>query len=184
MSTQSLSSVALGVVGQYNQAGKLLVGAYRTGVQRAVNGTNARYAAFLNARSLPLVTEAVKTSLIDTQTQLAGFVENGFVGGADRADQAIDLLTGGVKGGIKRFADTARRVETAFDTTAISTAGSLSMPVAQVSLVIAHRLVAGSKRLSARASGVETIEADVVERIAAAPRAVKKAVRRAAKTRG
>jgi hypothetical protein len=181
MSTQSFTSVAIGVVGQYNQAGKLLVGAYRSGLQRAVNRTNARYVQFLNTRSMPLVTDAVKASLIDTQQQLAGFVETGLAGGADRADQAIDLLSGGVKGGIERLADTAQRVEAAFDTRAITTAGSLSMPVAQVSLEIANRVVAGTQRLSARAAGapsIEVIEADVVEVVAAAPRAAKKAVRR------
>lgn len=186
MSHQSLASVAIGVVGQYNQAGKLLVGAYRSGVQRAVNGANARYVQFLNARSMPLVTEAVKASLIDTQQQIAGFVETGLAGGADRADQAIDLLSGGVKGGIERLADTAQRVETVFDTKAITTAGSLSMPVAQVSLEIANRVVAGTQRLSARAAGApsfDAIEADVTEVIAAAPRAAKKAVRRV-KARG
>ena len=174
MQTQSLSSVAIGVVGQYNQAGKQLVGAYRTGMQRVVNGASARYAEFLNTRSLPLVTAAVKTSLINTQQQLAGFVETGFTGSAKRADQAIDLLTSGVKGGIERIAGAAQRVETAFDTTAITTAGSLSMPVAQVSLEIAHRVVKGTKRLAARAEGVEGVEADVVDAVAIAPRAAQK----------
>ena len=183
MHTQSLSSVATSVVGQYNQAGKLLVGAYRDGVQRVVNGANTRYAEFLNARSLPLVTAAVRNSLINTQQQLAGFVESGFVGSADRADQAIDLLSGGVKGGIQRLASTAQRVEIAFDTTAITTAGSLSMPVAQVSLEIAHRVVKGTKRIAARVNSVsvDAIEADgveVVEVAKAATRTVKKAVRR------
>jgi hypothetical protein len=186
MHTQSLSSVATSVVGQYNQAGKLLVGAYRDGMQRVVNGANTRYADFLNARSLPLVTAAVKHSLINTQQQLAGFVESGFTGSANRVDQAIDLLAGGVKGGIQRLASTAQRVETAFDTTAITTAGSLSMPVAQVSLEIAHRVVKGTQRLAARVNsvGVESVEAAVVEAVEAvevaeaAPRAVKKAVRR------
>ena len=186
MHTQSLSSVATSVVGQYNQAGKLLVGAYRDGVQRVVNGANTRYAEFLNARSLPLVTAAVRNSLINTQQQLAGFVESGFIGSADRADQAIDLLSGGVKGGIQRLASTAQRVENAFDTTAITTAGSLSMPVAQVSLEIAHRVVKGTKRIAARVNSVSVdgIEADVAEvgevvKVAkAARRTVKKAVRR------
>ena len=179
MHTQSLSSVATSVVGQYNQAGKLLVGAYRDGVQRVVNGANTRYAEFLNARSLPLVTAAVRNSLINTQQQLAGFVESGFIGSADRADQAIDLLSGG----IQRLASTAQRVENAFDTTAITTAGSLSMPVAQVSLEIAHRVVKGTKRIAARVNSVsvDAIEADVVEVVEvskAATRTVKKAVRR------
>ncbi len=175
MSTQTLSSVATHVVGQYSQVGKLIVGAYRTGAQRFVSGANTRYAAFLNRRSLPLVNGAVKASLIDAQQQIAGLVEGGIANGSERAEQAIDLLTGGVNGGIKRIAATAERVETAFDTTAITTVGSLTMPVAQVSLEIANRAVEGTKRLSARVIGADT---EVIEVATTAKRAVKKAVRR------
>ena len=91
MSTQTLSSVATHVVGQYSQVGKLIVGTYRAGAQRLVSGANTRYAAFLNSRSLPLVNEAVKASLIDVQQQFAGLVEGGITSGSDRAEQAIDF---------------------------------------------------------------------------------------------
>lgn len=175
MSTQTLSSVATHVVGRYSQVGKLIVGTYRAGAQRVVSGANTRYAAFLNSRSLPLVNEAVKASLIDVQQQFAGLVEGGITSGSDRAEQAIDLLAGGVNNGIQRLAATAERVESAFDTTAITTVGSLTMPAAQVSLEIANRAVEGTKRLSARVIGAE---AEVVEGAASARRAVKKTVRR------
>lgn len=172
MSTQTLSSVATHVVGQYSQVGKLIVGTYRAGAQRLVSGVNTRYAAFLNSRSLPLVNEAVRASLIDVQQQFAGLVEGGITGGSTRAEQAIDLLAGGINGGIQRIAATTERVETAFDTAAITTVGSLTMPAAQISLEIANRAVEGTKRLSARVIGAEA------EVAATGKRAVKKAVRR------
>ncbi|WP_372525964.1 hypothetical protein [Piscinibacter sp.] len=175
MSTQTLSSVATHVVGQYSQVGKLIVGAYRAGAQRIVSGANTRYAAFLNSRSLPLVNEAVKASLIDVQQQFAGLVEGGIASGSNRAEQAIEFLAGGINGGIQRIAATSERVETAFGSTAITTVGSLTMPAAQVSLEIANRAVEGTKRLSARVIGAE---AEVVEVAATAKRTVKKAVRR------
>ena len=175
MSTQTLSSVATHVVGQYSQIGKLIVGTYRAGAQRFVSGANTRYAAFLNSRSLPLVNEAVKASLIDVQQQFAGLVEGGITNGSDRAEQAIDFLAGGVNNGIQRIAATTERVETAFDTTALTTVGSLTMPVAQVSLEIANRALNGTKRLSARVIGAE---AAVAEAATSPKRAVKKAVRR------
>ena len=171
MSTQTLSSVATHVVGQYSQVGKLIVGTYRAGAQRFVSGANTRYAAFLNSRSLPLVNEAVRDSLIDVQQQFAGLVEGGITTDSNRAEQAIDLLAGGINGGIKRIAATTERVETAFDTTALTTVGTLTMPVAQVSLEIANRAVEGTKRLSARVIGAEV-------EVAATKQAVKKAVRR------
>lgn len=172
---QTLSSVASNVVDQYSQVGKLLVGTYRAGAQRIVSGTNTRYAEFVNSRSLPLVNEAVKASLIEVQQQLAGLVEGGIASGSDRAEQAIDLVAGGINGGIQRIVATSERVETAFDTTAITTVGNLTLPAAQISLEIANRAVEGTKRLSARVVGTSE---EVVE-VAAPKRAVKKTVRRA-----
>jgi hypothetical protein len=176
MSTQSFSSVASDVVGQYSQVGKLFVGAYRTGAQRIANGANTRYADFLNNRALPLVNADVKASFINVQQQIVGAVVDGITNGLVRAEQAIDLLASGVNRGIQRAAATAGRVESAFNTTAISTVGSLTMPVAQVSLEIANRAVEGTKRLSARVIGVP---AEVVEAVPAAKRAVKKTAGRA-----
>jgi hypothetical protein len=173
MSTQTLSSVASHVVGQYTQVGKLIVGTYRAGTQRFVNGANTRYAEFLNSRSLPLMNDAVKASLIDAQQQIAGLVEGGITSGIDRAEQVIDFVAGGVNGGIQRIAATAERVATAFDTNAITTVGSLTMPAAQVSLEIANRAVEGTKRLSARVTGADA------QVVATTKRAAKKAVRRA-----
>lgn len=177
MSTQTLSSVASNVVGQYTQVGKLIVGTYRAGAQRVVSGANTRYAKFLNSRSLPLVNEAVKASLINVQQQIAILVEGGITSGTDRADQVIDFVAGSVNGGIQRVAATAERVATAFDTNAIATVGSLTMPAARVSLAIANRAVEGTKRLSERVIGAEAQVA------APAKRAVKKTVRRV-KARG
>jgi hypothetical protein len=172
MSTQTLSSVATHVVGQYSQVGKLIVGTYRAGAQRLVSGANTRYAEFVNSRALPLVNDAVKASLIDVQQQFAGLVEGGITSGSDRAEQAIDLLAGGINTGIQRIAATTERVETAFDTTALTTVGNLTMPAAQVSLAIANRAVEGTKRLS-RLTGAE------VEAAATVKRAAKKTVRHA-----
>jgi hypothetical protein len=172
MSTQTLTSVASNVVGQYSRIGKLIVGTYRAGAQRFISGANTRYANFLNSRSLPLVNQDVKASLIDVQQQFAGLIEGGLTTGYDRAEQAIDFVAGGINGGIQRIAATTERVETAFDTTALTTVGSLTMPVAHVSLEIANRAVEGTKRLSERVIGAEAPVA------AATKRAVKKTVRR------
>ena len=88
----------------------------------------------------------------------------------------IDVVAGGVNGGIERAAATAERVETAFNTTALSTVSTLTMPVAQVSLEIAKRAVEGTKRLSARVIGAED---EVIDAAPVAKRAVKKTVSRA-----
>ena len=97
MSNQTFTSVAINVVGQYNQAGKQLVHAYRAGSERVVRNVNERFAAILDARSLPLVTDGVKSSLIDAQQVLSGFVSSGVAMGTDRADTGIDNVARGVK---------------------------------------------------------------------------------------
>lgn len=174
MSTQTLSSVTRDVLGQYTQVGKLVLATYRAGVRRIVSGNNKRYAAVLDSRALPLVNQAVKASLIRAHDQVTGALGDGIVSGADRAERAIDFVAGGVNNGIQRIAATFERVETVFDTTVITTVGTLTMPAAQISLGIANRAVEGTKRLSARVIGAE---ADVVEAAAATRLAVKTARR-------
>ena len=174
MSTQTLSSVAMNVVGQYNEAGKQLVHAWRTGTERAVGAVNERFASAVNTRSLPLVTDDVKASLIDAQRQITGIVSFGMGLGASGADIALDQVALRVSNGIVRVADTTNRVETAFNTSALDKVGVFAMPVAYVSLELANVAVQGSKRLSERVAGnSDTFVA------APAKKAAKKPVQRA-----
>jgi hypothetical protein len=175
MSTQSFSSVAHHVVGQYGEIGMILVGTYRTGATRLVNGANTRYVTFLNSRKLPLVTDSVKASLINAQTKFANMIEGGIVDGTARVEQAIDLVAGGVNGGIKRAVATVERVESALNTTALTSVGQLTLPVAQVSLEIANRAVEGTKRLSARVIGAQS---EVKEAVATTQRVVKRTAKK------
>jgi len=179
MSTQSFSSVAHHVVGQYGEIGMILVGTYRTGATRLVNGANTRYVTFLNSRKLPLVTDSVKASLINAQTKFANMIEGGIVDGTARVEQAIDLVAGGVNGGIKRVVATVERVESALNTTAITSVGQLTLPVAQVSLEIANRAVEGTKRLSARVIGAQS---EVKEAVATTQRVVKRTAKKTVRT--
>ena len=175
MTTQSLSSVASDIVGQYSQAGKHLVDAYRSGAQRLVIGANTGYVSLLKSGALPLVTEDVKARLFKAQTQITGLVEQGINTGSDRAEQAIDFVAGGVNGGIQRVAAVTARVEEKLDTQALTKVGSVAiLPVAKVSLTLVTRAAEGTKRLSARVAGAPVQVAPVV---AKAKRAVKKAVR-------
>ena len=175
MSTQSFSSVAHHVVGQYGEIGMILVGTYRTGATRLVNGANTRYVSFLKDRKLPLVADSVKASLIDGQTKFANMIEGGIVDGTARVEQAIGFVAGSVNGGIKRAVATVERVESALNTTAITTVGQLTLPIAQVSLAIANRAVEGTKRLSARVIGTES---EVKEAVATTKRIVKRTAKK------
>ena len=175
MSTPTFTSVAARAVGQYAQVGKLIVDGYRSGARRLARGANSRYAAFLEARELPLVNPAVKASLIGIEKGVVAIIEEGIVRGSDRAEQVIGKVSDRVTQGIRRVAETAARVETAFDTKAISRVGGFSMPAANASLSLSSLALEGTKRLTARV-------AEGTAQLAAAPakakRVAKKAVRR------
>lgn len=173
MSTQTLSTVAINVVGQYNQAGKHLVRAYRLSTERAVGAVNDRFAAVVNARQLPLVNDNVKASLIVAQQQIAGLVAGGLSASANGADATIDQLARGAKGGIERIAETGTKIETVFNTSVLDTVGVLAMPAAYVSLEIGNIVAQGSKRLSERVTGGEEVVVAVPAKKAAKKRATR-----------
>ena len=171
MSTQNLSSVAYNVVGQYNEAGKNLVRAYRVGTDRAVGIVNQRFESVVKARSLPLVTDTVKANLLGAEQKITGLVSRGANLGADRADITLDQIARGVNFGIERLTTAGAKVENVLGASAVQTVNALSMPAAQVSLQIAHLLAESSKRVADKVAGEEIVVA-----VAAKKKAVKKAV--------
>ena len=172
MSTQTLGSVTVCAIGQYGELNKLIIGAYGQGAKRLLTQANARYAAFLESRELPLVTEKVKASLLAAQHEVAALVEQGIAGVDQRAGKAIDLIADGVTEGIKRLEATGERIDTAFDTRTIATANTVALPVAQVVLELANQAVEGSKRLAGQLVG------DSVEEVAEAAAPVKRVARK------
>jgi hypothetical protein len=157
MSTQTLSSVAMNVVDQYNLAGKQLVRAYRAGTERAVGAVNERFASAVNARSLPLVNDQVKQSVIEAQQQVAGLLAFGLGMGANGADLTIDQVSRRVASGIERIVGATSRVESVIGASTLDKVGVLAMPAVFLSLEIANVVAEGSKRLSERVAGVEDI---------------------------
>ena len=183
MSNANLSSIALHVIGQYNEAGKTLVGAYRTGASRLLNGAASRYADFLGQRQLPLVNEAVKARLIDTQEKLNGFLSNRLDIDTGRIVSVMDRVAAGATGGIQSVASAASRVESQLGNSLLASLGSMHMPVANVSMQIADRIADGARQIETRVAGnavgakARTVKARVKARAKpAAPHATRKAV--------
>jgi hypothetical protein len=174
MSTQSLSTVAIDVVGQYHLAGQHLARAYQTGVKRAADAMTERFATALQSRDLPLLDEAVKTSLIAAQRHVAGIVVDSLQASSAAVAAINDKVAEGVKGGIERMAGTAARVDAALDRKDTGTVNVLGLPSAQLSLSVASAVAEGAKRLGERLIGDETV---VETPVAAKP--VRRATRRA-----
>jgi hypothetical protein len=182
MSQPTLSNVAIDVVGQYHEAGKHLVRAYRVSTERAVGAVNERFAAVVNARQLPLVSDTVKARVIGVQQQVSGVVANGLSAGAAGADATIDRLSQGATTGIERLAQAGTKLEGVLPPAVIGTASSLAMPAAQVSLQISNFVAQGSKRLSDRVVGAEAVTAKKPARKAARKAPVKKTTARKTRT--
>jgi hypothetical protein len=156
MSTPTFASVATRTVGQYGQVGKLIVDGYRSGARRLAQGANSRYAAFLDSRELPLVNNAVKTSLIGIERGVVALLEEGVNRSTDRAEQVIGKTAEGVTRGIRRVAETAARVEAAFETKAISKVSGFTIPAANASFSLSSLALEGTKRLSGKVAGART----------------------------
>jgi len=180
MSTQtSIASAAVHVVGQYNDAGKTLVGAYRAGVHRLLGGAASRYSDFLGSRQIPLVSEQVKANLIGAQEKINGFLANRVDIDTGRIVSVMDRVAAGTTSGIEAVAGRVARVESPVATSVINAIGARNQPLATVSVQIADRIVAGTKQNEARVSGAEEA-AKPVRTVKAKAAAAKKPVRRAA----
>ena len=181
MSSPTINSVALDVVGQYGLVGKNLLAAYRIGTMRVASQIADRYTAMVKSPSLPLVDSSIRNSLVAAQQQFSGFVVNGVVRVTEQADAAIDRITEGTTQGIKRLGEVGQRIEAAVGTPVVNTMTKLNMPAAQISLKIAGRIAEGSKRLADRVAGVEEAVAAEAAVVADAEEAKPRAKRASAK---
>ena len=175
MSTLSLSTVAIDIVGQYHLAGQHLARAYQTGVQRAAGALTERFATALQSRELPLVNDSVKSSLIVAQKHVTDLVAEGLRSSSAAVATFNDRVAEGVKSGIERIAGTAARVDAALEREDGRTLNVLALPSAQLSLSVASAVADGAKRLGESLLAVE----DNVIDVPAAPKAAKRTARRA-----
>ena len=155
MSTQNLSSVALHVVGQYNEAGKTLVSAYRTGAHRVLGGVASRFAPVQKATDF-------LASRLDIDTS--------------RVVNVMDRVAAASTNGIEAVADRAARIESPIATSMMNTFTAINLPIANVSAQIADKIAEGAKSIETRVAG--TTEAKVVRTVKA--KTVRRAVRKAA----
>ena len=174
MSTLTLSTVAIDIVGQYHLAGQHLARAYQTGVQRAAVALTERFATALQSRELPLVNDSVKTSLIVAQKHVTDLVAEGLRSSSAAVATFNDRVAEGVKSGIERIAGTAARVDAALEREDGRTLNVLALPSAQLSLSVASAVADGAKRLGKSLLAAE----DKVIDVPTVPKAAKRTARR------
>lgn len=157
MSTQNLSSVVTHVVGQYNEAGKTLVSAYRTGAHRMLGSVASRFGRVQKA------TDFLANRLdIDTS----------------RVVNAMDRVAAASTNGIDAIAGRAAQIESPIATSMLNTFTALNLPIANVSAQIADKIAEGAKSIETRVAG--TTEAKVARTVKSKAKTVRRAVRKAA----
>ncbi|MDM0037179.1 hypothetical protein QTI33_33965 [Variovorax sp. J22P271] len=161
MSTQTLSAVAVHVVGQYHEAGKTLVGAWRTGARRLLDGAASRYG------QMQKVTEFLANRLdIDT----------------GRVVSVLDRMAEAGTQGIEAVAGRAARAESPIATSLVSTFSAIHLPIANVHAQIADKIAEGARKLETRVAGAKEAAAEQAPEAKGAAVAVAKTARRARRT--
>lgn len=177
MTTQTITSVALHVVGQYNAANKHLVQAYRAGAHRAiasVGSAASRVDGFFGERELPMVNEELKAGIARAHGTVTGFLVSRLDSDTERLVGLMDSVAERAASGIQSVSDVAARAESAFNIKASEPLRALNMPMAQIASQIADKVAQGAKQIEVRVTG------DAAEQ--AVSTVVAKPVRRAART--
>ncbi|HEX6703440.1 MAG TPA: hypothetical protein VF169_01665 [Albitalea sp.] len=173
MST-TLNSIAIDVVGQYGEAAKHLVQAYRTGTERAVTGLGGRYEKLLESRSLPLVTDSVKAGIIGAEQRLSGLVVDTVGRVSDGAGNAVDRVSSRAIEGMQAFGE---KTAWANDLMVVNALRTINLPAAKLSLEIATQINKATRSLSERIAGVPAAPAPKAK---SAAKRVRRTARKAA----
>jgi hypothetical protein len=184
MTTQNISTAAIHVLGQYNDAGKTLVSAYRTGAHRLLGGAASRYSDFLGQRELPMVNEDVKAKLLSAQEKVTGFLANRLDIDTSRVVALMDRVAIGATSGIESIANAAARIEAPLGTSVLNAFNRVHQPIANASVKIADTVAAGAKKIESRVAGNaaaadETVKAKPAARRATRATRTSRAVRKA-----
>lgn len=178
MSTQTtIASAAVHVVGQYNDAGKTLLNAYRSGMHRILGGGASRYREFLDNRECPMVNEATRSKWIGAQEKVNDFLAKRIDSGTSRIVSAMDRVATGATNRIESISERVAGVESPVANSVVDALSAMHRPIATVSVQIADKIAAGAKQIEVRVSGTE--EAKPVRTVKAKAAAVKKPVSRA-----
>lgn len=129
MSTQELSSIALRVVDQYQEAGRSLVNAYRNGAQRMID------------RAAPLQGQSRKVS---------DFLSSRLKTDTDRVASLIDAVANAQTRGIETLTSQVTKVEQTGTVAILDMFAALQLPQAKLSEQIAIKVAEGAKSIEAR----------------------------------
>jgi hypothetical protein len=182
MNTQCpINATTVDTLGQYNQAAKHLIAAYRLGTARVMAGAGERYEQFLSGRSL--LSDDLKQRLIGAEQKAGSVVVGAVARVADKADSWADSLAQRAVAGVELLDE---KTAWSRDVAVLNALRRLNLPVAKASLKLAENVADVSRRVSARVAGQPDVVADTVKTVKAGvkkARAGAKRVQRAVRTR-
>ncbi|MEJ8849496.1 hypothetical protein [Variovorax rhizosphaerae] len=172
MTNQSITTVANHVVAQYSAAGKTLNKAYRATAVRMLDDAKARLVSALDARSIPMIDDNIKSQLVNAQQVLAGYMLKGVQTAHDQANQAIDTIAKRANSSIESMSSTVARVESSFELGNLDAVRTLNAPIVSLVSQLADKMVEGAKAVEARLATVteEMTEVAVIAKPARAAR--------------
>ncbi len=160
--TATITSAALHIVGQCNEANKHLVQAWRAGARRAIGsvGTAAtRVNGLMGERKLPLVNQEFKAGIAHAHGTMTELLVKRVERDADRIVGLLDAVAHRTTTGIEAAARAAARAESALKIKASEPLRALNLPMAQIATQIADKVAEGAKALEARIAGDTNDEA-------------------------
>ena len=159
MSTQALSAVSLETINLYANAAKAIVGAYRTGTTRALQGLEGRLSSGLNSESVQ-ISESLESSLLAAEQQIASLVYGGVEGAVAAAERAIEAAATAATTGVKSVAAAGLQLQDSLPGSTAKALITLQMPGAQLSRDVAARVADAAQQVADRvAAGVSVEEA-------------------------
>jgi hypothetical protein len=164
----TLSHIALDAVCNYDAATKQLAGAWRARTSRVVDAGNRRFASFVAARSIPLVSQDVKGCLIQAEMQIAGLVARAIDLPALGTEKAIGLWAKGLTRSIDFVAGKTSNIDSPVATRTLETLGKLALPGVQLANELASTISARAKRLN---DGMSVVADQVAEPVEASQKA-------------
>lgn len=176
---QGLHAIAIDVVGHYNSAARNCVTGYRNGSRRLLAGIGGGFEQVLERAPLPLVPDALKSSLRGGEQRLVGEATGAISRMSERTAQAVDRLAERAIQRIKAFDEMTAWADEMF---VVDLVRRVNMPAAKLSLEVASRVDQASHDLAARIGGEGSSEDTVADEQPTPPKARARRAPRARRT--
>lgn len=152
MTNTTLSAAATHVIAAYGITATNVINSTRFGGERLAEFVDAQFAKTVNT-SASALRQGLRSNLIDSQQRVSGYCVKGVGFGTDRAHNVVGFAVDLASKGVSLVASNAARFDRATNLNALDALNRVALPVAQIAVVVADRVEAGSSALVRRVAG-------------------------------